>query len=344
MSSRATYVCEPSAAKKQQLNELADLLGKYETIGITKIENIASKTIQRIRHNLRGEAIIKVAKNTLMLLAIKEAAKKNKSLKKLSDYINGSCAFLLTNSNPFKIANYLEKNKVPTPAKEGQVAPKEVKISARDTGFDPGPVIGELQSIGLKTRIEGGTIKIIEDSVVCKEGEKVSYTLSNVLNRLGIEPFDSGLSIDAVISEGSLITHDALIVDTEEILDQLKTAYKHAYSLSVEAVYPTKDNLSYLIGKVRREALNLALESNFITPETAKTILSKSQLQAIILAKSIAEKDASALPEEVLSQLEGTTTTSSSQQKTTDDTSKEEAETTEDETEEEEEEAGSLFG
>jgi large subunit ribosomal protein L10 len=336
MSSKASYQNEPSPAKKQQLAELIELLQQYENIGISKVENIASKTIQRLRHNLRGEAKLKVAKNTLMKLAIEELAKKDKGLKKLIDYIQGSCAFILTNGNPFKVANYLDKNKIPTPAKEGQIAPKQVTVTARDTGFAPGPVIGELQSIGLQTRIESGTIKITQDAVVCEKDEKVSRTLANVLNRLGIEPFDAGLTVEVMYSQGDLIEQEDLIVDFDEILDNLVQARRDALTIALEAAIPTKDNIVELIARTRRQALSLALESTFITPETASNILIKTQLEALTLAQAIASKDPEALPPEVLSTAQTTSATT-----TTPETKNGKA----DEEDEEDEDAGmALFG
>jgi large subunit ribosomal protein L10 len=272
-----------------------------------------------------------------MKLALEELSKKYKGFKKLLDYVNGSCAFILTNSNPFKVANYLEKNKIPTAAKEGQIATKDVLVTARDTGFAPGPVIGELQSIGLKTRIEGGTIKITEDSIVCKSGEKVSKTLANVLGRLGVEPFDAGLSVDAIYSGGSLIKHDELIVDFDGIMSDLTKAHINAYNLSIEAAIPTKDNLAELIGRTRRQVLSLAVESSFITPETAGNVLAKTQLEAMTLAKLIASKDPSVLPPELLSAAQTKATT------TTKVTTKETPPAEEPE-EEDEEGLGSLFG
>ncbi|NHJ87154.1 MAG: 50S ribosomal protein L10 [Asgard group archaeon] len=341
MSSKiSAYQHEPNPMKKKQLVELVHLIQQYKNVGITRVENIASKTIQKIRHDLRGEATFKVAKNTIIKLAIQELAKKDKNLSKLLDYINGSCALVLTNDNPFKIANFLEKNKIPTAAKEGQIAPKNITVKARDTGFAPGPVIGELQSIGLNTRIEGGTIKIVDDAIVCKAGEKVSKTLANVLGRLGEEPFDAGLSIDVIYDGSSLIGHENLIIDYEEIMSNLTKAYQDAYALSIEIAYPTKQNISQLIGKARREALSLAVETNFITPETAGNILAKTQLEAIILAKLIATKDPSLIPADLLAASQATTTTTT----TTETKPKEEAKKEETEAEEEDSGLGSLFG
>ncbi|MHA1629809.1 MAG: 50S ribosomal protein L10 [Candidatus Heimdallarchaeota archaeon] len=336
--SKSSYTHEPSPVKKKQLAELIHLLQQYKNIGITRVENISSKTIQRLRHDLRNEAVLKVAKNTLMRLAIEELAQKDKGLKKLLKYIQGSCAFILTNDNPFRVANYLEKKKIPTAAKEGQIAPNDIMITARDTGFAPGPVIGELQSVGLKTRIEGGTIKIIEDAVVCKTGEKVSRTLANVLNRLGVEPFAAGLSVDAIYENGAIIEHDKLIVDFDEILNNLTKASRDAYALSLEIAFPTKETISELIAKTRRHALTLALESNFITPETAGNILAKTQLEALILAKQIATKDPTFLPQELSASIQ-----SSPQQSSGSPSTSKKGEEKEEE-EEEDSGMGSLFG
>jgi len=336
--SKAVYQHEPNTNNKRQLKELVEILGSYSNIGITKVENIASKTIQRIRYDMRGETILKIAKNTLMRLALEEAAKKDKGLNKLMDYIQGSCAFIFTNGNPFKVANYLEKKKIPTAAKEGQVAPVDITITARDTGFAPGPVIGELQSIGLQTRIEGGTIKITEDAVVCNAGEKVSKTLANVLNRLGIEPFSAGLSVDVMYSTGNLMVHDELIVDFDEIMGKLVKAHQDAFALSLGANIPTKENIGQLLGKTRREALSLALETNFITPETAGNILAKTQLEAMILAKAIATQDPSIIPPELLAATQAAAPTPVA---TTPEPSAPEPE---EEEEEEDSGMGSLFG
>ncbi|MHA1440340.1 MAG: 50S ribosomal protein L10 [Candidatus Heimdallarchaeota archaeon] len=335
--SKAMYQLNPSPTNKKILQELIELLQQYKNIGIIRVENIASKTIQRLRFDLKDEAVLKIAKNTLMILALNEVAKKDKNITKLLKYVQGSSAFLFTNDNSFKIANYLEKNKIPTAAKEGQIAPKDVVITARDTGFAPGPVIGELQSIGLSTRIEGGTIKLTDDAVVCTAGTKISKTMANVLGRLGIEPFDAGLSVDVIYSAGSLIEHDDLIVDFDEIMTNLIKAHQNAFALSIEAVIPTKENLPQLIAKTRQHVLGLAMETNFITPETAGNILAKTQLEALILAKQIASKDPSLVPQEALAAASATTT--SSQPK------KEEAAPAEEEEEEEEDSGmGSLFG
>ena len=71
---------------------------------------------------------------------------------------------------------------------------KSVTVKKQNTGEPPGTIISELNSVGLPTRIEGGTVAIPDDTEVLQEGDRVSATLAAILGRLGIEPFEVGLS------------------------------------------------------------------------------------------------------------------------------------------------------
>jgi len=44
-------------------------------------------------------------------------------------------------------------------------------IPAGDTPFKPGPIIGDLQKVGIKAKIQGGKIVITDDSLVVKKAE-----------------------------------------------------------------------------------------------------------------------------------------------------------------------------
>ena len=49
------------------------------------------------------------------------------------------------------IKPYLEKSKSNAPAKPGQTAPSDLVLPAGETPFTPGPMIGELGQLGIKT-------------------------------------------------------------------------------------------------------------------------------------------------------------------------------------------------
>ncbi|MHA2343887.1 MAG: 50S ribosomal protein L10, partial [Candidatus Hodarchaeales archaeon] len=100
---------------------------------------------------------------------------------------------IFTNTNPFKLQHYLSKNKVPAPAKTGQISTVDVYIPEGLTNLDPGPIISELGSIGLQTRIEKGKIRITKTAKVLSIGDTVSESHAAVLTRLNILPFSVSL-------------------------------------------------------------------------------------------------------------------------------------------------------
>ncbi|MHA1115061.1 MAG: 50S ribosomal protein L10 [Candidatus Heimdallarchaeum aukensis] len=332
-----------SEAKIQTVEKLKSELLSYPIIGLVKIENINARVVQKMRSELRKEAKIVMAKNNLMKLAIDQVKDKVKGIEQLKEYIKGPCAFLLTKTNPFKLATYMNTNKVPAPAKPGQIASNDIVVPAMNTGIPPGPVISELQSLGLKTRIEGGQIKIAEPSVVTKEGEKVTRSVALLLRRLNIEPFFVGLSMTVALQDGTLLHGKDLIVDYEQYLNNLQYAHSRALNLAVNAGIVTKRSLPILIQKVYQQAINLTVNAGIATTRTLPMLLAKVRSQALALTRIIGEIDSNAVSAKAL---EAAKTASVAQKTTVSTDNKQKQEEKEEEPEEEEEDLGlgALFG
>ncbi len=272
--------------KKDTVERLSQLIKAHEVIGIASLQGISSSALQEIRATLRGIAVIKVAKNTLKIRALQAVISEKPGLEKLIEKINGSIAFILTNENPFKIQKILRERTVPAEAKVGQIAPVDVVVPKGNTGLDPGPVIGELNRVGIETRIENRKIHIAKDSVILKAGDVVTEDHYVVLNRLGIKPFKVGLEIQYAYYDGEILEGQALIIDEEKTLQELVSAYQRAFSLAIGIGYVTPQTLPALISKAVREARALSVEAAFPTKETIGLLMAKSIAQA----KSLKEK------------------------------------------------------
>lgn len=270
---------------------------EYKTIGVIQMSAISAKTIQKLRADLRKQAKIVVAKNTLMRKALDSS--KIKGTAKLDNFIKGPVAFLFTNQSPYSIANYLENNKVKAPAKAGQYASKSVVIPKMNTGFPPGTIISELNSVGLPTRIEGGTVAISEETVVLKEGDRISTTLASILSRLEIEPFEVGLSLDCALVNGDVLEHDDLLIDFDAIRNDLIFAHQQAVNLSINAAYFTEETGERIIANAYNKALSVAAEIGYVTKETADRVISSAHFKALALLKAVVNKDKSAVPAEL---------------------------------------------
>ncbi|MEM2673487.1 MAG: 50S ribosomal protein L10, partial [Candidatus Bathyarchaeia archaeon] len=155
--------------KSEKIEEIKGLLMKYHTLGIANLHKVRAPQLQEIRKNLEGIAYLKVFKNTLVERALKEMGNKP-NLERLKEHMQGSNVYLFTNYNPFKLALILERSKVKVTAKAEDIATEDIIVPAGNTGLPPGPIISQLNAVGIPTRIEGGSVWISRDTIVARKG------------------------------------------------------------------------------------------------------------------------------------------------------------------------------
>jgi large subunit ribosomal protein L10 len=279
-----------SELKKQTVKKLQDLITEHDIIGAVNMENLPAAQLQQMRGTLRGKIDLFMTKRRLMKVAIDSIKEKKQGITEIVPHLKGMPALLFTKENPFSLFKTLKKSKSQAPAREGQIAPKNIEVKAGPTNFAPGPIIGELGSVGIKCGVEGGKVAIKSDSIVVKEGEVINKKQAEILTRLGIEPMEVGLNITAVYEKGVIYTKDVLDVDEEEFMNKLKAAATEALNLSVFAAYPTKDNVELMIQKAFNDAKTIGLEQNIIDEGIIDRLLGKAERQMLSL-KSTANID-----------------------------------------------------
>ena len=258
-----------SDKKKQTVVELTKKLESGSIIGIIDLTNLPSAQFQKIKHKLRKDLNVIVAKKSLIKIAIENVKGSKKGIEKLEKYLEKSMpAILLTDKDAFKIAKMLDKNKSSTAAKPGQIAPKDLKVPEGPTPFAPGPIIGELGAAGIKASIEDGKVIIKEESTIVKKGEEITQKQADMLAKFGIEPMEIGLNIAAIYQNGDIFESDALSIDEAEYLNRIKAAASEALNLAVFVTYPTKETVEILLQKAERE--KISIESKLPEEETPK--------------------------------------------------------------------------
>jgi len=280
--------------KRQEADAIIEFLETYDSIGVVDITGIPSKQLQDMRRELHGTAALRVSRNTLIERALNEV---NDGLEDLAEHVEGQIGLIGTNDNPFGLYQQLEASKTPAPISAGEVAPNDIVIPEGDTGVDPGPFVGELQTVGANARIDGGSIKVVEDSTVLSAGEEVSADLANVLGELGIEPKEVGLDLRGVFSEGVLFSPEELDIDVESYVADIKSASSAARNLSVNAEYPTTRTVPSMLAKASGEAKSVGLSAAVESPDLADDLVSRADAQLRALAAAI--DDDEALPEEL---------------------------------------------
>jgi large subunit ribosomal protein L10 len=274
-------------AKTIVIKELTSLMQEYPIIGVVDMENMPTPQLQAMREQLRGKVIIKMSKKRLMKLALDEATKNKKNINNLIEYMKGMPALIFTKDNPFKLFKILKKNKSNTVAKPGQIAPKDIIVKEGPTPFAPGPIIGELGSLGIKAGIEGGKVAIKADKLLIKEGEVINDKAAAILSRLKIEPMEIGLDLTATYEDGTIFTKKILDIDEKQYINDITTCANWAFNLAIESAYPSKDTIEFILAKTFREAEGISVEQNILNEITREKIIAKAEMQARSISAQI---------------------------------------------------------
>lgn len=238
--------------KAEEVNKLAKIIEEYPVIGIIDMFKLPSRPLQNVKKKLKDDGIIKMTKKTILMFALKNA--KIEGIEKLEPLIPEQPAIMLSKMNPFKSYAIVDKVKTPAPAKEGDIAPDNIKVSAGPTNLMPGPAISELTKVGISAGVEEGKIAIKKDVVVAKKGTVISKPLASALRKLNIEPMLIGVNIVALFEKGIVYGKDALSLVGEGYVNKIREAFQSALNLSVSVSYPTKENIGFLLAKAQREA------------------------------------------------------------------------------------------
>ena len=267
-----------SSAKQKEVQDIKELIDKYPVVAIINLENLPTKQLQKMKTKLRKDLEIKVTKKSIIEHALEVSNKKD--ITKLTKYLVGSPALLLSKENPFKIYKLLKQSKSAAAIKAGQATPKDLVIPAGPTPFAPGPIIGELGMMKIKAGIEAGKIVIKDDAHVAKKGDIINDKLASLLLRLGIEPMEIGLNLVAAYENGDILTSDVLDIDDKVFMQKIQTAAAEAMNLAEDIAYTTNDTIVLLIQKSFRDSKSIAIERDILADAVVEQILAKADAQA----------------------------------------------------------------
>ncbi len=332
--------------KKNEVKDLKGLIETHKVVGIANLADIPAPQLQKMRRTLKDSATLKMSRKTLMSLALNESKKSN--IKSLEEHMEGQPALIFTDMNPFKLFKILEESKTEAPAKAGNIASLDIVVPKGDTAFKPGPMLGELQKIGIQAKIDKGKIVINKDKTVVAAGEEISKNIASILSRLEIYPMEVGIDLKAAYEDQTIYTSDLLTLDTEKTFLDVQMAFTQALNLSVNAMIFNRESLPILLMNATTQSLNLAVNAEILTDKTRGILLSMAYSQMLALAAEIAVHNDEALDDELRQKLSSRPVQPETQVEEVSREEEEEKEEDEESEEEKEEEAaaglGALFG
>jgi len=225
--------------------EIANEMKKHKTVGIIDLNRVPTKEFKEIRKNLSEFAKIKVIKKSTLKFA---AEKAGEEFKKLIELNPGQFAILFSNEEPFSLFKKISSTTSETYVRENDEAEEDIWIYAGPTQIKAGPSISEFARLKIPAGVEGGFIAVRKDTQVAKRGDKISKELAALLRKLKIKARKVRLNVLGLLYEGTLYKNDVLnlVFEYPKLLTQ---AYQNALNLSINAKYPTKENINILISK-----------------------------------------------------------------------------------------------
>ena len=228
--------------KKDTVNDLHGLLTSGETIAVIDIHGVPAAAMFGMRAELREHMKIQVAKKRLMKLAWERAGFDFADLEKLYDSAVQPALVSSSSLNSFEMFTELKKTEAGRAAKPGDVAPHQIVVEKQDTGMPPGPIVGDLNSVGIPAKIMGGSVQIQKRTVVLEEGEVFEGDLGMMLSKIGINPMVTGLRLCGTLEGGTLFEPTTLDIDYEQFEQDLIGMAAGAFNLACNITWFTPTN------------------------------------------------------------------------------------------------------
>jgi len=258
---------ESKAARKQSyLGRLVKLFDEYPNIFIVGVDNVGSFQMAKIRHALRGKAVLLMGKNTMIRKAIRGHIENNKALEAILPYVKNNIGFVFAKDDLNEVKKRLTELKVAAPAKAGTIAPVDVIVPSGPTGMEPTQT-SFLQALNIPSKITRGQVEIINDVHLIKKGTKVGASESNLLSKLDIKPFHYGLVIKTVYENGSIYDASILDITDEYVLEKFQSGVRNVASISLALHYPTVASVPHSLINGYKRVLSIGLGTAYSFPK-----------------------------------------------------------------------------
>ena len=286
--------------KKERVSELADIFSREGSIAVIDVAGVPASNMIDIRNTLRNRMSITMAKKSLIRIAWLEAERSAEELEALLEDAEQPCVVYSEAMNAFEIFSELEKTRQGRPAKEGDRAPFDIVVEEGPTEFDPGPIVGEFNAVGIPAKIDRGKVAVQRTTTVVKEGEEISADLGIMLSKLKINPIEIGLILTGVIENGFMFHASDLNLDTDGFRNDVINATSGAFNLACNMRWFSSTTTPTLISRASSEAMAVAIEASIVNDATTSFLLSQARSRALSLAGQV---DSSALDDELAAAL-----------------------------------------
>ncbi len=217
--------------KKDAVRKHSVKIKDYETIAVVRLDGAPDRLFQSLRNKLRGRAVVITGRKNILTRTLSS----DKRTEQLGNFLDGTCALVLSNENPFELYREFSSNSIKLAAKPNQKAPEDISIEAGETSLPPGQAVTELKSAGIDVKIDKGKVVISKAKVLVHKDEKIPLNVAKALHTLNIFPFVAELKPNAVFNDGIIFNAELLQMNSEGMAADISKAFAAAVSISFKA-------------------------------------------------------------------------------------------------------------
>merc|ERR1719408_70317 len=123
------------------------------------------------------------------------------------------------------------------------------------------------QTLNIATKIVKGQIELVNDTIVCKAGNKVTASEQVLLTKLGIKPFEYGLEVKYVFQEGSVFDSAVLDISDDVLITKFMAGIANMAALGREIGIPTEAGLPQMFANAFKNIAALIADVDFTFKE-----------------------------------------------------------------------------
>ena len=250
--------------KRKYGERVYELLDNYDSALLVHCDNVGSKQFMDIRTALRPNSVVLMGKNTLMRKIIGNYCdeKGNNDWMVLHDLLIGNVGVIFTKEDVKEVKTKVSEFVVPAPAKVGSTATCDVTIPAGVTPLEPSQT-GFFQLLNIATKINKGTIEILNDIVVLQPGDRVSSSAAALLGKMKFTPFTYGLIVMEVYDKGAMYPSAVLDITNETLEKKFMSGVAQVASLSLASGYPTLASVPHSIVNAYKNVLAISIGTDY---------------------------------------------------------------------------------
>jgi len=177
--------------------------------------------------------------------------------------IKGNVGLIFTKEPLTAIRAKLLESRVPALAKAGIMAPQDVVIMKQVTTLEPTKTTF-FAALDIATKITRGCVEILNDIVLCKEGEKVGSSEAALMQMLDMKPFTYGLKLTSCYDEGFTFSSKLLDTTPAQVYSAFSSGVGKVAALSLAIGYPSLPAFPHVILNAFKNLVAVSLETNYV--------------------------------------------------------------------------------